>query len=464
LNKSSVTFTVFLFAFLFNSCANQLPPSGGKDDTDPPQIIYIFPKPNSTNIKGNSIVFKFNEYVDRRSFEESFYISPAKGNTYSFDWSGKEVELTFNKNFDREKTYVIVIGKDFKDVRGGNKITSPVQFAFSTGSKLDSGKLSGKIFSDSYDRVKVMAYFNKDETGGFPDPAKSLPDYITQVTPDGIYEFTNLPEGRFRIYAIRDEDRNNLYSGEPDKIALLPEDIKLSGDSNFVSNLNFILNLPGNDVRSPAFLKSLKPDSADHIYTNKNDNNNFIIPGHRFYFYFKNKTPDKKNIVDNFKIADTATGKIYKPVFNWINDSLLEVFTLETPEYNSVISVSVDLSETDLKYRYKVYYKVYGREKFGKISGRIDISEFIYPVVIKLYDLSDKNVSYGTVLTDTSGFSIDNILEGKYLLFAFIDENSDGEFYRGNVFPFKPPEKYIIYDNDFEIKGNSVKENIILGF
>ncbi|HAY35178.1 MAG TPA: hypothetical protein DCY06_13695, partial [Bacteroidetes bacterium] len=173
------------------------------------------------------------------------------------------------------------------------------------------------------------------------------------------------------------------------------------------------------------------------------------------------KYPDKKSIVDNFIITDTSSGKKYNPVFNWVNDSLLEVFSTEPFEYNSNISVGFNVSPSE---KYRESFKVYEKDKFGKISGRFLNAGSGVPVILKLYNLTDRGISYTSVISDTSAFSIGNIIEGKYMLFAFRDDNSDGSFDKGIVYPFKAPERFLIYDKDFEIKGNSSIENIILDF
>jgi len=455
-------FSVFVLSVIISgSCANQLPPEGGKNDTDPPELNYIFPRPNSTGVKGNKIIIKFNEYVDRRSFEESFFISPLPAKGFIFEWSGKEVEIVFNDNFERERTYVIIIGKDLRDVRGGNNLSEPFGFAFSTGNKLDMGNIYGKVFSDNYDRVKVLLYHIKDTSDYFPDPTVKIPGYVTQVTADGNYTFTNLPNGKFRLYAVTDEDRNNVYDRGIDNVAMLPDDPVLTGDSISVSGLNFALKIPDTDIRSVDFLNSLKPDSAGNVFTNSSKDINLITPFHKFYFYFENKFPDKISVVENFILTDTSSGKIYTPVFNWVSDSLLEVFSSEQFEYNSVIFVGFNVSPSE---KYREYFKIYEREKFGKISGKFLNAGTGAPVILKLYNLSDRGIQYTSIISDTSAFTIGNIIEGKYMLFAFRDEDSGGSFDPGIVYPFKAPERFLIYDKDFEIKGNSSIENIILDF
>ncbi|MEO6695046.1 MAG: Ig-like domain-containing protein, partial [Ignavibacteria bacterium] len=114
--------TAILIMMFFYSCANQLPPSGGEDDKIAPKVVSISPKPDMKNYKGNKLVFRFDEYVDRRSFEESFYIFPKPAGVPSFDWSGKEVEVQLPVSLKKDQTYVVTIGNELKDVRGSNRL------------------------------------------------------------------------------------------------------------------------------------------------------------------------------------------------------------------------------------------------------------------------------------------------------------------------------------------------------
>ena len=89
---------VFLAAFAgFYSCANQQPPGGGDEDKTPPKVSIIAPKPNSVNFRGNTISFEFNEYIDRRSFQDAFRTSPQIKGDIEFSWGTKDVEVKFPK-------------------------------------------------------------------------------------------------------------------------------------------------------------------------------------------------------------------------------------------------------------------------------------------------------------------------------------------------------------------------------
>ena len=455
-----ISFTVY-----FQSCANQLPPTGGDDDKTPPKIISVYPKPNSVNFKDNRLRFRFDEYVDRRSFEESFFISPKPKGGYEFDWSGKEVEVGFSEALDKNKTYVVIIGKDLKDVRGGNALAAPVSFAFSTGSKIDEGNISGMVFSDNNDRVKILAYLIDGKTEDSLNPEKNIPDYILQVSTDGSYEFTNLPDGEYRLFAISDEDRNNLFDKDFDKIAILSDDHKLMKDSNSISGMNFLLKDFDINRSGKEFLDLLKADSINYIYSNISGGDKNIPPEYRFYFYFKNTKLSKADMVNNFSIADSLTGKSYRLVFNWLNDSLLEVFSTEKYNLSSGLKLSIDLTKTDKKYNYERRFTVAGKNSFGKISGKIISDEKILPpVYIKLYNKDNKFITYSSKISDTTGFSFDEVLEGNYILLSFIDENDDGKTDKGNYYPFRSAERFIIYDKELKVKGGWNVENVFLKY
>ena len=449
----------------FYSCANQLPPSGGDDDKTPPEIISIYPKPNSINYKDNKLRFKFDEYVDRRSFEESFFISPKPKGGYEFDWSGKEVEVKFSKALDKNKTYVIIIGKDLKDIRGGNALASPLSFAFSTGSRIDKGNISGMVFSDNYDRVKILAYLKDGKTEDSLNPGNNIPDYILQVSPDGSYEFTNLPDGEYRIFAVSDEDRNNLFDKDLDKIAVLSDDLRLAKDSNTVSGLNFLLKDFDINKTGKEFLDLLKADSISFIYSNISNGDNNIPPDYRFYFYFKNTSLKKADMVNNFSITDTVSSKSYRLVFNWLNDSLLEVFSTEKFSLSSGMKLTIDLLNTDKKYSYERKFTVAGRNSFGKLSGKIISDEIILPsVYVKLYNKENKFITYSIKISDTALFAFDEVLEGNYILISFIDENGDGRIGKGEYYPFRSAERFIIYDKELKVKGGWNVENVFLKY
>ena len=387
-----------------------------------------------------------------------------KGNI-EFSWSGKEVEVEFSKALDINKTYVMYLGKDLKDVNGGNTLTVPLTFAFSTGSKIDEGIISGIVFADSYDRVKVMLYLKVGKSSDQLDPQKNVPDYILQVSPDGSFDFTNLPEGNYRIFALSDEDRNNLYDPDLDIISVHSDDFLLSPGANEIRNLNFIMKDLETDKSSIAFLNSLKSDSLDYIYSNISEGEKKITPSYKFYFYFSDNSLSKQDIVNNFSVKDTAAGETYRQVFNWLNDSLLEVFPLDKYKLSEVYTLKIDLTQTGKKYLYERNFETASKNEFAGVSGKImSDSGLNSNVFIKLFNKENRFITYSQKVNDTSQFKFDEVLEGNYILFSFMDANTNGLFDPGNYYPFRASESFIVYEKDLNVKGGWNLENVFLKY
>lgn len=458
-------FAIFIL-ILFCSCANQLPPSGGEDDRISPKILSIIPKQNSVNFHGRSIKIKFDEYVDRRSFEESFFISPKPKGETSFDWSGKEVEVEFSKPLDKNRTYVVIIGKEVKDIRGGNPLEESISFAFSTGNKIDQGKISGRVFAENYERVKVLLYIADGKSSDSLNPEKNIPDYIIPVSETGTFELTNLPEGSYRLFAIIDEDRNNLFDKEVDKISILPSDYIISKDNLQIMNLNFLLKGFETDKNGKDFLKLLKPDSLNFIYSNIKEGETDITPDYRFYFYFKNNEIPKSEIVNNFSVTDSLSGKSFRTVFNWISDSLVEIFPAEKFPFSSQLKIEIDLTETSKKYKFTASIKTASRNSFGKVSGKVTLpnEKENDKTYVRLYNKQNLFIAYSQRLKDSLSFTFDQVLEGEYILFSFIDLNDNNVPDSGNYFPFQNSENYILYEKDIKVKGGWTLDNIFLKY
>ena len=105
------------------SCAVQVPPSGGPPDTIPPQIIASDPAPGTLHFRGSRFTLRFSEYVDRRSVEESIFISPSVG-TLEFDWGSTDVDITFRDSLRPSTTYILTVGTDVIDKRNRNRMES----------------------------------------------------------------------------------------------------------------------------------------------------------------------------------------------------------------------------------------------------------------------------------------------------------------------------------------------------
>lgn len=460
----NILFAIYLPVF-FIGCANQLPPSGGEDDKVPPRIKYLYPKPNTTNFSGNEITIEFDEYVDRRSFIDAFFITPKPKSEITYDWSGKEVTVKFEKGLETNKTYLFVIGKLFKDIRN-NIISEPIQFAVSTGNEIDKGKISGKVFGNSFEKVYIFAYKYNQGGENNIDPAKIYPDFIMPVSTDGNYRFENLSYGNYRLFSVFDSDINGLYDKDFEQISIAERDVEIT-DTNSHAGINFInkdVLLQDDFYTSKDFYKNLSTDTVGMVFTNIADGDKSIGMLSRYFIYFKNRESSKEEITSAIELKDTLNKKINMLYF-WLNDSLLEVVPKSGLYYNAPLRLSLDYKHKNQSYKFGVNFTIADERKTGEITGMVsDIQSLEAPVVINLIKKDRRDINFTRVLSSDSIFSFADISEGTYYLIAFVDADKNGKFTTGEAYPFKPSEKIILYGTLLNLKGGWKIDNVIIKF
>ncbi|MBI4418163.1 MAG: Ig-like domain-containing protein [Ignavibacteriales bacterium] len=243
-------------ATLLLSCAGQVPPGGGPEDFEPPEIVSVYPAPFTTSYDDTKIVLEFSEYVNRPSVNESIFISPAVG-SLEFDWSGKEVEISFSQVLRKNTTYVVNVGTDVKDTRRGNRMAQAFALAFSTGDSIDRGAIEGMVYPSVAGKpvtgVMMFAYKLDGMDPDTLDPSTLQPDYITQTGQDGRFFFRHVSIGPYRVFAVRDEYRDLLYDPETDEYAVLQNDVMLTETDTLAAGL--VMRLARQDTTAPRLVE-----------------------------------------------------------------------------------------------------------------------------------------------------------------------------------------------------------------
>jgi len=252
---------LLLAAALLAGCAGQVPPPGGPRDTVPPAVIRTVPDTNATRVKPSAITLEFSKYVDRRSVEESIFISPPLGDL-TYDWSGREVTLTYAGALRPATTYVVSVGTDVADVREGNHMASSFALAFATGDSIDRGVISGRVFDEKPAGVLMFAYRLDGIRPDTLDPSRTKPDYVTQTGGAGTFALVHLAAGRYRVFAVRDEYHNLVYDAQVDQFGVAPDDITLAGPGAMHAGLFFRLTME--DTTRP-FLAGARTVNRRHL-------------------------------------------------------------------------------------------------------------------------------------------------------------------------------------------------------
>jgi hypothetical protein len=263
-----VSAAVVFCALFLAGCAGQQAPDGGPIDTEPPEILSVYPAPNTVNYSDTRIAFEFDKYVDRRSVEEAIFISPFVTNV-EFQWSGREVEILFHEPLKHNTTYVITVGTDVKDVHNSNRMAHAFTLAFSTGTAIDRGSITGKVFDPKPDGVMIFAYRLNGVLPDTVNPSKLKPDYINQTGREGTFQLSHLAYGTYRLFAIRDEYHDLLYNPEVDAAGTLTHDVDVTERDTLQSGCNFTLAVE--DTSAPRLLMAEATDER-HLVLKFNEN------------------------------------------------------------------------------------------------------------------------------------------------------------------------------------------------
>ena len=215
--------TLVLASLMFPwGCANTTqPPSGGPKDTIPPVITKLSPMPGSVNVPTHKtkLVFTFNEYVKIKD-ANGVFLSPPLEKKPKASISGKSVVVTFESDLDSATTYTLDLTGAIADNNEGNLFPG-YTLVFSTGSQIDSMCLTGLVQDCNtimpMKGATVLLYKDQSDSAVFlkrPVAAAKTDDW-------GFFSIRNIQDTLYRVYAIKDENNNNMYDPETERIAFL---------------------------------------------------------------------------------------------------------------------------------------------------------------------------------------------------------------------------------------------------
>jgi len=211
---------LFFILFVLMSCAHVVSPVGGLKDTQPPNVFSCTPANFSTHFKSNQAILQFDEYIDLKNLNDQLVISPFVDVQPEIKVKRKSIQIDLSKTSIHDSTtYTFNFGNAIVDVNENN-ILNNFRYVFSTGSYLDSMRISGRVIDyKSLQPVKdalVLLYHKKN---GDSLPYKTRPDYFTKTSEDGKFELKNIPSGPKKIFALKDGNADFLYNQPGEAIA-----------------------------------------------------------------------------------------------------------------------------------------------------------------------------------------------------------------------------------------------------
>ncbi|MCC7051282.1 MAG: Ig-like domain-containing protein [Bacteroidia bacterium] len=227
-NKLIIT---FFAALLFASCAQQLSPSGGKEDRVAPKLIKAIPENESVNFTAKEINLRFDEFITLKDLNQQLLVSPPFKNQAEITASGKNIKIKLKDTLLSNTTYQIYLGSAISDIHENNK-TENFTYLFSTGKEIDTLTLSGKVLN-AYtllpaEGINVQVYpINADSIA-----LKGMPRYIAKTNKTGVYTVHGLAAGHYKIIALKDANNDYIFQSSNEQIGFLNTPIKIEADTS----------------------------------------------------------------------------------------------------------------------------------------------------------------------------------------------------------------------------------------
>lgn len=459
---------VLALCSFFTQCANIVPPGGGSRDTLAPRLIYVDPADSTLNFNSQKVVFHFNEYVELDNVIEKMIVSPTLKRTPTVTAKLRTITLLVKDSLQPNTTYTFNFGDAVKDVNERNPIED-FQYVVSTGKYLDSLQITGKLLVAETGRVDsnvaVMLYSNLEDSA----VSKEKPLYLAKTKGDGTYRFKNLKPGTYRIFALKEEDRDFQYTNKKEMIAFSDELIELKEN---MANVNMALFSEIDTVKVeeevppaepvPAAKQPKKPKllAAAELNGGKQELGDSLS----LVFSAPLRSLDTakillledtthKQVPFTLHAADTTSRK-FKMAYNWKPGKPYELIL---PQGFATDTMGITTLKADT-----IAFEAKSIDDYGIIKLSLSVGDSAhlvlpadtgYQFVIQL--VSNKEIKYQGVINNGK-WERGLIQPGEYEIRVLVDENRNGIWDTGVYYgkPKKQPEKVFPYKENLTVKKN----------
>ena len=221
-NKSAISRILYSISGLlfFCACANIAAPTGGLYDVDPPKVVKASPSFNATNNDKSKIEIIFDENVKIEKPMDKVIIAPPQQKFPVIKAQGRKVIVELEDELKPNTTYTIDFTDAIVDNNEGNVLEN-FALSFSTGEELDSMAVSGIVLSaenlEPAQGIYVGIHSNLNDTAFTNTPFER----ISRTNSSGIFTIKGVAEGEYKIYALRDLNRDYKYDNPQEEIAFL---------------------------------------------------------------------------------------------------------------------------------------------------------------------------------------------------------------------------------------------------
>jgi hypothetical protein len=239
LNKRCSFFVLFSTLFLLiSSCATVQQPTGGPKDETPPKILSIVPENLTRNFDKREITIEFDEFIKLKNESTEISISPDMEVAPIYKVNRKSLLITLPDSLEKNTTYSINFGNAVVDYNEGNELKN-FSYVFSTGPKIDSLSISGSVSNaltlEKEKDVTVLLIPTRQDSIF----RKKKANIFTKTDSSGNFTLKNLHEDAYRIYALKETNKDRIYNSPDELIGFLKDSIQLKRDTSGIKLILF---------------------------------------------------------------------------------------------------------------------------------------------------------------------------------------------------------------------------------
>lgn len=505
------------------SCARMGQPTGGDKDTEPPRVVETVPPDGTTGFSGNKILIRFDEWITLDNPLQKIIISPPprkKPQIKPAGYAAKQIEIRFSEPLAPQTTYTVFFGDAIRDYHEGNVLEN-YTYVFSTGDRLDSLRLQGRVVSLPDGGVPEKTVVGLYRAEGFHDSLiySQPPYYVTRARKDGSFTFEHLAPGLYRLVAFEDQNGNFTYQPGTEKVGFIKAPVRLPAKQDYTV---YLFSEP-----APFRLESLEERSGEHWVATVQGTPAGIEPvaaGKSIFHYFdpphwhlwiwpvqkgesfelvwrKQKDTiarrtlqvtaptvdtlvmkwDKQKLypVDSIRLLTNIPLRIEDihqiKIFPWrkgdrfrIDEQGLAVYYPKPDRTRDTISIRV------LPRSFRTVTGIVNRDTVSTLvhiipweeTGRLTViwkDRPAVPVLAQLTDSKGQKIIRSVYSTEGQRFVFPFLPPGRYRLRFVLDTNRNRRWDNGSWAAQREPEKILFYPRPIEIRANWEKEETFTG-
>lgn len=462
MNRIVCFVAVLCLLIVAGGCANIVPPSGGPKDETPPQLLRLSPGDSLTNTRVTELKLTFDEYVTLNNPSQQIQLSPLISAPLEVSLKRKTVTVKIPDSVLQEQTtYQLSFGNAIQDVHENNPFTG-FSYLFSTGPYFDSLQLEGRVFDAATGLPDTSAFvLLYPASAGDSALVRSKPQYVTHVDAAGYFRFKGLPGRDFQIYALRDLNNNLTFDGGSEWLAFYESLIRPQPDTTIHIGL-YLFQLAGADTaqakkgqasgrRGAESTGSSQKNSSGYQVLLDTNTRNRTFDLNRDLMIQLSEMPkslqeeriflslDSAGITTEAAITVTMdTAQRLHIATNWQEDA---VYELRLQKGFATDSAGNDLLPGTYAFRTK------RKEDYGAIRLRLPEKYSDSSYLLQVYGPVEGVLYYSKPIVDTV-LTFQRLTPGNYTLRIIHDENKNGLWDSGTLFPSKQPETVIPYPNN----------------